>query len=88
MAVELAPVTERPMMVVASPFSQVSAVQLVAESGGLIVAAGPTSWIAFGTDAGDGGFRQRLVRNAALMILRGDVARFCHQRARVRPIDG
>lgn len=88
MVVELTPVAGRPMMIVVNPFSQVSALQLVAENGGLIVAAGPTAWIAFGADAGDGGFRQRLVGSAALMILRGDAARLCHGRSSARSIDG
>lgn len=79
LAFELTPLAARPMMIVANPFSGASALQLIAESGGVIVAPGPLSWIAFGTDAGDGGFGARLA-GRALLILRGDVAGSCSRK--------
>jgi hypothetical protein len=68
LGVELRPPASGPVTVVANPFSGPSALQIIAETDGRMVAAGPSAWIAVGVDAGDGLFRRRLA-HAALLIL-------------------
>ncbi len=68
-------------MVVANPFSTRSALQVIVDQGGDLMAAGAGGWVAVGRDAvgkdaGDGRFRKALAAQG-MLLLRAPRAALC-----------